>query len=155
MLVSSYRILLHQSVHYFNACKKAFSYMHYKISPLQIARNKRFIAGHHQLEDVIAQSSCAAYMSHRPNGWVYAVRRDCNDKAPTCAQVCKDAKLRAQDTQTASDTRWTCIGSIHTYYERPTTGEGVIPRLGLKQYYYGYNACDGGCGPNYCCCVPF
>ena len=93
-------------------------------------------------------------MSHRPSGWVYAVRRDCKAEAPTCAQVCADPKLRAQDTQTASFTSWTYIGSIHVYYNRPTTGLGVTPMLGLKQHYYGYNGCGGGCGPNYCCCVP-
>ena len=27
-------------------------------------------------------------MPHNPIGWVYAVRRDCNAKDPTCAEVC-------------------------------------------------------------------
>ena len=129
--------------------------MHHNMLSLQIVRNKRFIVGHHQLEDVIAQSSCAAYMSHRPNGWVYAVRRDCSINAPTCAQVCSDPELRVQDIQTASYTTWKCIGATHVYFNRPATGSGATPRLGLKQYYYGYGGCGGGCGPNYCCCVPF
>jgi len=93
-------------------------------------------------------------MSHQPNDGVYAVWRNCNIKA-TCTQVCKDPKLWVQEKQTASITTWTCIGSIHVYYNRPTTGNGVTPMLGLKQFYYGYNACGGGCGPNYCCCVPY
>ena len=92
-------------------------------------------------------------MSHQPTGWVYAVRRDCTAKAPTCAQVCADPKLRAQDSQTASYTTWKCIGAMHVYYNRPKTGDGVTPKLGLKQYYYGYIHCHGGCGPNYCCCA--
>ena len=75
-------------------------------------------------------------MSHRPYRWVYAVRRDCNSKAPTCAKVCADSKLRAQDSQTASYTTWKCIGSMHVYYNRPTTGDGINPKLGLKQYYF-------------------
>ena len=73
-------------------------------------------------------------MSHRPNGWVYAVRRDCKAGAPTCDKVCADTKLRAQDSYTASYTTWKCIGAMHVYYNRPATGNGVIPRLGLKQY---------------------
>ena len=93
-------------------------------------------------------------MSHRPHRWVYAVRRDCKAEAPTCAQVCADPKLRAQDSQTASLTTWKCIGSMHVYYDRPATGDGTTPKLGLKQYYFAYNECGGGCGPNYCCCVP-
>ena len=94
-------------------------------------------------------------MSHRPNGWVYAVRRECSGGAPTCDAVCTSASLRVQDTQTAGYTTWKCIGSIHVYPDRPTTGDGVTPKLGLKQAYYGYNVCGGDCGPNYCCCVPF
>ena len=94
-------------------------------------------------------------MSHRPNGWVYAVRRDCSINAPTCAQVCSDPELRVQDIQTASYTTWKCIGATHVYFNRPATGSGATPRLGLKQFYYGYGVCSGGCGPNYCCCVPF
>ena len=96
-------------------------------------------------------------MSHRSKGWVYAVRRDCKKTdAPTCDKMCADTKLRAQDRQTASYTTWKCIGSTHVYYNRPVTGDGVTPKLGLKQYYYGYGACGrGDCGPNYCCCVPF
>ena len=94
-------------------------------------------------------------MSHRPNGFVYAVRRECSTKAPTCTQVCKDPKLRAQDTQTANINTWTCIGSMHVYYNRPSTGNGVTPRLGLKQLYYGYSCDRKDCGPNYCCCVPY
>ncbi|XP_065900517.1 uncharacterized protein [Dysidea avara] len=109
-----------------------------------------------KLEDVIAQASCAAYMSHDPVGFVYAVRRDCNSEAPTCAQVCSDPKLRVQDSQTATYETWRCIGATHVYSNRPATGDGTTPALGLKQYYYGYNNCGGGgCGPNYCCCVPF
>ena len=94
-------------------------------------------------------------MSHRPIGYVYAVRRECTDEAPTCAEVCASTNLRVQDAQTANYTTWTCIGSIHVYHTRPTTGDGVTPKLGLKQFYYGYNVCGKGCGPNYCCCVPY
>ena len=95
-------------------------------------------------------------MSHRPNGWVYAVRRECAAEAPSCAKLCADPKLRVQDTQTAKITTWKCIGAMHVYFNRPATGDGSTPRLGLKQAYYGYGACGRGgtCGPNYCCCVP-
>ena len=59
-----------------------------------------------------------------------------------------------KDPQTAGYTTWKCIGSMHVYYDRPSTGDGINPKLGLKQYYYAYNECGGDCGPNYCCCVP-
>ena len=102
---------------------------------------------------MIAQSSCAAYMSHDPSGWVYAVRRDCKSGAPTCAEVCSNPKLRVQDAETAKKTSWKCIGSTHIHHNRPATGNGIIPTLGLKQYYYAYATCNiKYCGPNYCCC---
>ena len=92
-------------------------------------------------------------MSHQPKGWVYAVRRECLAKAPTCTQVCANTNLQAQDSQTVNRTTWKCIGATHVYFDRPATGNGVTPMLGLKQLYYKYNSCVGGCGPNYCCCV--
>ena len=103
------------------------------------------------MEDVIAQASCSAYMPIRPQGWVYAVRRDCGSSA-TCADVCTNKLLHVQDSQTQSLTTWRCIGGIHIYPRRPATGDGKTPKLGLKTYFYGYEACGGGCGPNYCCC---
>jgi len=114
---------------------------------------RRAIVSDHKLEDVIAQSSCAAYMSHNPVEFVYAVRRVCSNTSPTCAQVCSNQILQAQDIQTASSNTWTCIGAIHVYYGRPATGDGEDPTLGLKQYYFGHNKCNQRyCGPNYCCC---
>ncbi|XP_065901373.1 uncharacterized protein [Dysidea avara] len=112
-------------------------------------RDKR---GDHLLEDIIAQASCAAYMPIRPQGWVYAVHRDCN-YSETCAEVCASKYLHVQDSQTAERTSWRCIGGIHVYYGRPYTGDGKAKALlGLKTYFYGYESCGGGCGPNYCCC---
>jgi len=90
-------------------------------------------------------------MPIRPNKWVYAVRRDCGS-ALTCKEVCTSKYLHIQDRQTASYTTWRCIGSIHVYGGRPATGNGKTPTLGLKTYYFDYEECGGGCGPNYCCC---
>ena len=104
------------------------------------------------MEDIIAQASCAAYMPIRPRGWVYAVHRDCS-YSETCAEVCASKYLHVQDPQTAERTSWRCIGGIHVYYGRPYTGDGKAKALlGLKTYFYGYESCGGGCGPNYCCC---
>ncbi|XP_065900513.1 uncharacterized protein [Dysidea avara] len=119
----------------------------------KITHNKRFIVGHHQLEDVIGQASCAAYMSHDPTGFVYAVRRVCSNNSPTCTDVCNNPQLHAQDPETAKRTTWKCIGATHVYLNRPATGDGTTPTLGLKDYYYGYANCNlKYCGPNYCCC---
>ena len=104
------------------------------------------------MEDVIAQASCAAYMPIRPQGFVYAVHRDCS-YTQTCAEVCASKYLHVQDPQTAQRSNWRCIGGLHVYYGRPATGDGKKATvLGLKTYFYGYEACGGGCGPNYCCC---
>lgn len=134
--------------------------MHVKtsISLLQAVstRMKRFIVGHHQLEDVLAQSSCVAYMSHNPYGWVYAVRRICTNTATdSCYKVCSSDALHLQDTQTAYYPNWGCLGAIHIYYNRPSTQFGNPPRLGLKTLFYGYESCNHtNCGPNFCCCYP-
>ena len=104
------------------------------------------------MEDVIAQASCGTYMPIRPRGWVYAVRRNCTESAPTCDAVCTNKVLHVQDSQTQSRTTWRCVGGIHIYGGRPATGDGKTPKLGLKTFFHGYEACYGGCGPNYCCC---
>ena len=104
------------------------------------------------MEDVIAQASCGTYMPIKPQGWVYAVRRDCTSSAPTCDDVCANKLLHVQDSQTQARTTWRCIGAVHVYGGRPATGDGKTPTLGLKTYFYGFEACGGGCGPNYCCC---
>ena len=98
---------------------------------------------------MIIQASCAVYMSHNPRGFLYAVQRHCHADALTCAEACSDPKLRDQDSQTAGYSTWRCVGGTHVYFNFPATGDGTIPALGLKQYYFGYNACGGGCGPNY------
>ena len=84
---------------------------------------------------------------------MYAVRRDCTTSAPTCDQVCASKYLHVQDAQTAQKTTWRCVGGVHVYPGRPATGDGTTPKLGLKTYYFAYEVCSGGCGPNYCCCV--
>ena len=104
------------------------------------------------MEDVIAQASCGTYMPIKPQGWVYAVRRDCTSSAPTCDDVCANKLLHVQDSQTQARTTWKCIGAVHVYGGRPATGDGKTPTLGLKTYFYGFEACGGGCGPNYYCC---
>ena len=114
---------------------------------------RRAVVSDHKLEDVIAQSSCAAYMSHNPVGWVYAVRRAqvCSESSPICVQVCSDPSLQAQAIHTPSDI-WTCVGAIFVYSRNPT-GDGKNLTLGIGQYYYGQNKCNlPFCGPNYCCC---
>ena len=93
---------------------------------------------------MIAQASCATYMSHNPSGWVYAVHKHYTAEAPTCAKVCSDPKLRAQESQTAGYKTWRCIGATHVYFNHPVTGDGTTPALGLKQLHYGYNSCGGG-----------
>jgi len=112
---------------------------------------RRAVVSDYKLADVIAQSSCAAYVSRSPVGFVYAVRRVCSASSPTCAQVCSDPSLHSQAIHTPSDT-WTCVGAIFVY-NRNHTGDGKNPTLGLGQYYYGHNKCNlPFCGPNYCCC---
>jgi len=110
-----------------------------------MTHNKKFIFGHHQLEDMIAQVSCAACMSHNPSGWVYAVR---TAEALTCAEACSDSKLRVQDSHAAGYKTWRCK-AIHMFFNRPATEDGTTPALGLKHCYYVKNGCYGGCGPSY------
>ena len=75
----------------------ASQYSHHIIQVQQ----KRHTVGDHRLEDIIAQSSCAAYMPVRqPTGWVYAVYRHCVN-APSCDEVCSSKYLHVQDSQTA------------------------------------------------------
>lgn len=106
--------------------------------------------GPHMLADVIAQSSCSAYMPVGPEGWIYAVRRNCISK-DSCADVCSSKQLQGQDKRTASRT-WGCIGAVHVYKRRPATGDGKTPTLGLKTHFYEKCNASGRCGPNYCCC---
>ncbi|CAH1776699.1 unnamed protein product [Owenia fusiformis] len=98
--------------------------------------------------DEIAEATCTAM--NTAGGWTYAVRRECGGSR-TCATICSDAQLRAQDGQVAGRAM-TCFNSLHVYGNRPKFAHGVAgyEKLGLKMY--RYNGCGGGWGPNYCCC---
>jgi len=48
--------------------------------------------------------------------------------------VRSNPKLRVQDSETAK--RISSDPLLRIYHDRPSTGNGAIPNLGLKQYYY-------------------
>ena len=54
-----------------------------------------------------------------------------------CSIVCRSKAARELKAVKYIAT-WKCIGSMHVYYDHPTTGDGVTPLLamGLKQYYF-------------------
>eukprot|EP00118_Oscarella_pearsei_P008922 m.48521 g.48521 ORF g.48521 m.48521 type:complete len:250 (+) comp33883_c0_seq3:104-853(+) len=104
----------------------------------------------HSQDDLFAAAVCAAIGSSV--GYLYAVRRDCNSHRDiACNQICSDKSLRAQDSQVASRPM-RCVNAVHVYANRPVTGSGNPPTLGLKLHMY--NSCSNtACGPNYCCCL--
>ena len=94
-------------------------------------------------------------MSHNSRGFVYAVRRHCHADTLTCGKVCSDPKLRAQDSQTAGYKTWRCIRVTHVYFNRPATGDGTTPALGLKNIILGIMPVEEDVDQTtYCCCAP-
>ena len=90
------------------------------------------------LRQVLVEATCTAIRPGR--GWTFAVMRDCSSTTPTCARICGYIY--------ESQAGWlSCFNSIHLYGNDPAGGAGQI---GLKTH--RYNACGGGCGPNFCCC---
>ena len=87
---------------------------------------------------IIAQAACTAMRG--PEGWTFAVRRDCSAFAADCATTCANI-VEGQAGQLK------CFNSLHVYGNDPHTSPATI---GLKTY--RYNSCGGDCGPNYCCC---
>jgi hypothetical protein len=105
----------------------------------------------------MAQATCTA-MNTR-GGYTFAVRRTCSSSSKTCADICKDAKLRAQNPPNRTDKTnpkgWSCFNSLHIYKSQPILSDNRLAytdseKLGLATV--RYNSCRGGCSPNYCCC---
>ncbi|KAL4230952.1 hypothetical protein ACF0H5_011325 [Mactra antiquata] len=85
--------------------------------------------------DQVALSTCASLPE--ASGYIYAVRRQCSKLSVSCEETCKGQQLK-------------CFNSLHVYKGSPTLDRDDVGKLGL--YLYRYNACSGGCGPNFCCC---
>ena len=108
----------------------------------------------HSEYEIIAQSACTSMAINLGNGgWTFAVQRQCDSVTITCTDLCSLQALHALDGQTKSK-RWSCLGALHVYKSRPTSGPSTSssPSMGFKVYWSrGY---EGGknCGPNFCCC---
>lgn len=104
---------------------------------LDVAGNEYFYPQYTPAQ-VLAEATCTALKVG--GGWTFAVPRPCSGTAPDCATLC--ASLTEAQAGTLS-----CFNSLHIYGNQPAE---AVSTLGLKTH--RYNACGGGCGPNYCCC---
>ena len=86
----------------------------------------------------IAQAACVAMNPSK--GFTFAVSRKCDKFSANCAQVCANLSERQAGPLK-------CINSLHVYPNKPA---GDLHVIGYKTF--RYNSCEGGCGPNYCCC---
>ncbi|WAR21392.1 hypothetical protein MAR_015366 [Mya arenaria] len=86
--------------------------------------------------DQMAQATCTALLD-TSSAHVYAVRRTCSSLTVPCADVCSSLSL-------------TCFNSLHVYSPHTWLPWGVTGQK--TSFMYRYNACGGGCGPNFCCC---
>eukprot|EP00092_Neocalanus_flemingeri_P066789 GFUD01081416.1.p1 GENE.GFUD01081416.1~~GFUD01081416.1.p1 ORF type:complete len:100 (+),score=7.68 GFUD01081416.1:147-446(+) len=87
-------------------------------------------------------------------GWqtVVAVRRQCSSNTVDCTTVCENADPFGNGVTSGG---FTCFNSLHVYNNRP-----ILGKYGKNAGKYGpvihkYGTCEGGCGPNYCCCKEY
>lgn len=96
----------------------------------------QFYAVMYDYSYVLAQASCTAMAS---GGHIRAIKRTCSESAADCSAVCKTVGQ-------------TCFNSLHVYSggNAPPLNRDSVEQKSLIMY--RYNACGGGCGPNFCCC---
>lgn len=84
----------------------------------------------------------------------FSVGRTCSSSNPTsCSDICTYHGLKNQDVQTRGG-YMVCTTAYHVYLNRPSTnpnGNKGTATLGLKSI--RVSCYDGGCRPNFCCCV--
>ena len=110
--------------------------------------------------DEMAQSYCAA--SHK--FFTFTIRRDCAGVAPTCQDICENAKKEILARTGNSRKHVACYDALFIRKGHPKLRLNPTPTqpdsglVSMETYGYGSQGCSwepNHCGPNYCCCKAY
>ncbi|XP_063419329.1 uncharacterized protein LOC134702192 [Mytilus trossulus] len=112
--------------------------------------------------DEMAQTYCLSQI--QASAFVFAIRRDCPGIAPTCNDICKDAKDDMLNAINQQRKDVACFNAINIRKDHaklqlnPNHNQPDAGKISMITYGYGIGGCTwtpNHCGPNYCCCKAF
>ncbi|VDI30859.1 Hypothetical predicted protein [Mytilus galloprovincialis] len=112
--------------------------------------------------DEMAQTYCSSQL--QASAFVFAIRRDCGGIAPTCNDICKDAKDDMLNAIGQQRKDVACFNAINIRKDHaklqlnPNHSQPDAGKISMITYGYGVGGCTwqpNHCGPNYCCCKAF
>lgn len=101
-------------------------------------------------EAIVAQGACSGQYTGSRGAYIFAVPRRCEKGAPDCNEICANMAGSIQNRSLRRLIRSknpSCFDSVHVYDDGPGNAPGQAGTMTFV-----YDACGGGCGPNYCCC---
>ncbi|VDI30862.1 Hypothetical predicted protein [Mytilus galloprovincialis] len=138
------------------------------ISKLQVSKqaaDKTPVEGYgmsYRYFDEMAQTYCSSQL--QASAFVFAIRRDCGGIAPTCNDICKDAKDDMLNAIGQQRKDVACFNAINIRKDHaklqlnPNHSQPDAGKISMITYGYGVGGCTwqpNHCGPNYCCCKAF